>query len=104
MVEFDFPNPKELHNEHFPDKKFRITVRFRENEHSKNPESFIGNIPKNTKFFSITCTRGWNSDTWNRLENAYKNEGYETHLKRSSGTTKTRSGRSKHAPTQLFVW
>lgn len=102
MVDFDFPNPKELHNEHFPNKRFRISARCRENEHSLN--SFIGNIPKNTTFFSITCTRGWNSDTWNRLEKAYEKEGYETHLKRSSGTTKTRSGTCKHAPTQLFVW
>jgi hypothetical protein len=102
MVDFDFPDPKELHDEHFPNERFSIYVRYRENEHSL--DSFIGDIPKNTTYFLISCKKGWNSNTWNRLAEAYEKEGYETHLRKSSGTTKTRSGTCKHAQTQLYVW
>lgn len=103
MSDFDFPTPKEIHNKHFPDEKFKISVGYRQNS-GHDTDNFIGGIPKKTQYFTITCKRGWNSDTWDRLEKAYENEGYNTHLKKSNGSTKTRSGTSKHAKTQLYVW
>lgn len=101
-----FPNPKETHNDHFPNEPFDIGVRYRENDgHDHDPDNWIGGIPRNTPYLTITLSQGWwDSDTWERTQKAYENEGYETHLKKSSGSTKTRSGTSKHAATQLFVW
>lgn len=105
MTEFDFPRPKELHDNHYPNERFGAGMRISQSDgHSHNPENWIGNIPANTKYMTLTCKRGWNSDTWDRLQEAYENEGYSTHLKRSSGTTRTRSGTSHHAATQLFIW
>ena len=104
MVEFDFPRPLALHNEHFPDKEFRISARMRQNSGHDIEENFIGGIPTDTKYFTITCKTGWNSDTWDRLQQAYEDEGFNTYLRQSSGTTKTRSGTCKHAKTQLYVW
>ena len=105
MVEFDFPRPKGLHDNHYPDERFTAGMRISQSEgHSHDPENWIGNIPKDTPYLTLTCTRGWNSDTWERLQEAYKSEGYSTHLRSSSGTTRTVSGISKHAKTQLYVW
>lgn len=103
----NFPSPKEVHNKHFPDERFSLSVRYRVNEdgHEHDPDNYIGGIPSNTPFLTINLkSGGWSNDTWDRMEEAYQNEGYETYLKKSSGTTKTRSGTAKHAPTQLFVW
>lgn len=101
-----FPNPKEIHNKHFPNEQFGLSVRYQDSDgHDHDPDNWIGGIPRNTPYLTITLSRGgWNSDAWDRMQEAYENEGYETHLKKSSGTTKTRSGTSKHAATQLFVW
>lgn len=105
MDEDDYPNPKEVHNKYFPDERFDIKVRYSASDgHDHDPEDWIGSIPRNTPYLTITCARGWNSDTWERMQEAYENEGYETYLKKSSGTTETRSGTSHHAATQLFVW
>jgi len=105
MSEFDFPTPKVLHDKHFPDERFAISARYRQNDgHSNDSDNFIGGIPKDTTFMTITCKRGWNSETWERLAEAYENEGYNTYLRKSSGTTRTRSGTCKHAATQLYVW
>lgn len=101
-----FPSPKDLHDKHFPNERFEVSVRYRENDgHDKDPDNWIGGIPRNTPYLTITLkSGGWNSDTWNRMQEAYENEGYQTYLKESSGTTKTMSGTSKHAATQLFIW
>jgi len=105
MTEFNFPRPKELHNEYYTNERFAAGMRISESDgHSHNPENWIGNIPRDTPYLTLTCTFGWNSDTWDRLQEAYESEGYSTHLKRSSGSTRTRSGTSKHAATQLFIW
>ena len=99
-----FPNLKETFNKHHPDKRFRVAVRHRTSE-GHDHDSFIGGIPRNTEYMTISLARGsWNSDFWNELEEAYENEGFETHLRKSSGTTRTRSGTCKHAKTQLYVW
>jgi hypothetical protein len=102
MVELDFPRPVELHNKIFPNEKFQIHARIRENSHSL--DSFIGGVPKNKTYLLISCKSGWNSNTWDRLVTAYEKKGYETHLRKSSGSTRTRSGHMKHAKTQLYVW
>jgi len=61
---------------------------------------------KHTPYLTISCSRGtsWNSDKWETLQEAYENKGYKTYLRKSSGTTRTMSGTSKHAPTTMYVW
>ena len=105
MTEINFPNPKELHENHYPSERFGASMRISQSDgHSHDPEKWIGNIPANTTYMTLTCKRGWNSETWDRLQEAYESEGYSTHLRSSSGTTRTVSGISKHAKTQLYVW
>jgi hypothetical protein len=105
MSEFTFPTPKALFNEHYPDDRFAISVRYSQSDgHTESAEKWIGGIPAHTEYFTITSRRGWNSDNWEMLQEAYESEGYETHLVKTSGTTRTRSGISHHAPTRLYVW
>jgi len=102
--EYGFPTPLETHNEHFPDERFAIGVRYRTSD-GHDLENFIGGIPKETPYLTLSLSNGsWNSETWNRLEEAYENEGYNAHLRMTSGTTRTRSGTCKHAPTTMYVW
>ena len=102
--EYGFPTPLETHNEHFPDERFAIGVRYRTSD-GHDLENFIGGIPKETPYLTLSLSNGsWNSETWNRLEEAYENEGYNVHLRMTSGTTRTRSGTCKHAPTTMYVW
>jgi len=104
MKQEDFPSPKETHDKHFPDERFAIGVRFRTNS-GHDSDNFIGGLPKNTPYMLISLSHGaYNSKTWNRMKEAFKNEGFETHLRMTSGTTRTRSGTCKHAPTSLYVW
>jgi|APHM01.1.fsa_nt_gi hypothetical protein len=101
--EVNFPNPIELYNEYHPDTRFKPRVRIRTHD-PHGLDSYIGGIPKDTSFLAITCARNWKSECWDELQEAYENEGYDTHLHKTSGTTKTRSGTMKHAKTQLYVW
>jgi len=106
--EFGFPTPLALHDKHFPDERFGLCVRYRENEegHDNDNGNFIGGIPAGRSYMEISLDHdgGWNSDTWDRLQEAYENEGYSTHLRKSSGVTRTRSGTCHHAPTSMYVW
>jgi hypothetical protein len=103
MTVEEFPSPLELYNEYHPNERFSIRVRYRQNS-GHDCDSFIGGIPKDTEFMTVTSQKGWNSSTWEELQECYENEGFDTHLRKSSGTTRTRSGTCKHAPTQLYVW
>jgi hypothetical protein len=104
MRESKFPSVIETHDTHFPDERFGLSVRCPVSD-GHDLDNFIGGIPKNTEYMQIVLHRGgWNSDTWHRLEEAYENEGFDTHLRMTSGTTRTRSGTCKHAPTSMYVW
>jgi hypothetical protein len=104
MGDKTFPKALDTHDKHFPSERFAIGIR-RSVSDGHNLDNFIGGIPKNTEYMRITLWKGgWNSDTWDRLEEAYENEGFNTHLRKTSGTTRTRSGTCKHAPTSMYVW
>lgn len=47
---------------------------------------------------------GWNSDKWEEMAEWLEDHGFETYIRRSSGTTRTRSGTSKSASTSLYYW
>lgn len=61
---------------------------------------------KHTPYLTISCSNmtNWNSPQWEELQEKYESRGYKTYLRKSSGTTRTRSGTSKHAPTTMYVW
>lgn len=101
-----FPEPREVFDKHFPDKRFSIGVRYRVNDgHDHDPDNYIGGIPRNTPFLSISLSSGsWRSEAWDHLKEAYENEGYNVHLRKSSGKTRTRSGSMRHASTTMYVW
>jgi len=104
MEEEVIPAPKETFDNHHPDKRYRVRTRSG-SPNTHDLDSFIGGIPKGTPYKTISLAgKGWNSDFWNELQEAYEAEGFNTHLRSSSGTTRTRSGTCKHAPTQLYVW
>jgi hypothetical protein len=104
MGEETFPAVIDTHDKHFPNERFGLTVRSSVSE-GHDLDNFIGGIPKDTEYMRISLHRGgWNSDTWNRLEDAYQNEGFNTYLRKTSGTTRTRSGTCKHAPTSMYIW
>ena len=104
MSDTNYPSPKELYNEYHPDKRFRVAVRYRTND-GHDLDNFIGGIPKDTEYMLISLSNGsWNSSFWEELQEAYEKEGFNTHLRKSSGTTRTRSGTCHHAPTSMYVW
>jgi len=104
MKQEEFPSPKETHDKHFANERFDISVRFHTNS-GHDSDDFIGGIPKDTPFMLVSLAHGsYNSTTWNRMKEAFENEEFETHLRMTSGTTRTMSGTSKHAPTSLYVW
>ena len=106
MKEDVIPSSTEVFNNHHPNKRYRVRTRSSMSDgHTHDPDNWVGGIPKNTPYMTVTCAgSGWNSDFWDELQEAYENEGFTTHLRESSGTTRTRSGTCKHAATQLYIW
>lgn len=47
---------------------------------------------------------GWNSSQWEEMQKELEEMEFDTYLRKSSGTTKTRSGTAKHAATILYFW
>lgn len=106
MSEREFPDPGAVHSKHFTDERFTIGVRYRTlGPHDCDPDNFIGGIPAGIEYFRVSFMSGnWDDDCWERLAEAYENEGFNTHLRKSSGVSRTRSGTCHHAPTSLYVW
>jgi len=104
MKQKEIPSPLETHDSHFPDERFTIGVRHTTSD-GHSLDNFVGGVPTDTEYMILSLSSGgWNSESWNRLEEAYENEGFNVHLRMTSGTTRTRSGRCKHAPTTMYVW
>lgn len=49
-------------------------------------------------------TGGWNSDTWDEMATELEEQGFDTYIRRSSGSTRTPSGTAKSATTSLYFW
>lgn len=65
-----------------------------------------GNCPEGEYYAEIMSIHrgGWNSDKWEELQDWLEDEGFETLLRRRSGTTRTRSGTAHGAQTSLYFW
>lgn len=46
----------------------------------------------------------WRSDTWDEIAEELEARGFETYIRRSSGSTRTSSGVAKSATTSLYFW
>lgn len=64
-----------------------------------------GRCPEGEYYAEIMATQfGWNSDRWDDMVEWLEDRGFDTYLRQSSGTTKTRSGTMKSASTSLYYW
>lgn len=64
-----------------------------------------GRCPEGEYYAEILSAQfGWNSDGWSEMAEWLEERGFETYLRESSGTNRTRSGTVKSASTSLYYW